>query len=979
MTTPRHGFACLRTVSLALLGIAVVQWRAAPDATPTTPEQAMPRSTTADPKPHPRAHDDASGVFGSAAPPLPAAVDGTVRAEDGTPVIGSEVCAWSTAAEAVDAIPACTATGVAGRYHLELHARAVVMSATAAGFLPNHAPATASTNGVLVLVPGERRRAVDFRIGRGGHELRGTVTDVFGGVIEGAVLTLAHGWAGRSESGHRIAGTPVLTRSNADGGFSVWLAPGQWVLNARAPGYSGATIASPVPGASVAIALVPEATLSGIVVDSVDGTAVPGATIVLRTWRHGTSEDRVVGESDDSGHFRIGGLAPGRYRPGAIAGERSGESAHSVSVDLAESVEDVRIEVFRGATLAATVVVAPAGTPCPGGSVTLVDPATRDTRVASIAPDGAVRLDGLGPARYDLAIACDEHSSEATDKSIQIDHGENTATWTVQPGHTIRGTVVDADGNGLFAEVTAIATSTDADGTFRRVSSTAEGGFEIRGVSAGSHSLSASDGTRPRTHSTVVVDADVVEVVLREAPLGKLRGVVARRGTPLGQIEVRARPVTPGQPMVDTQTDDRGTFAFDALVPGRYEVVAADDAEVRIGVQQVEIRAKTTARINFEAEAEASIEGQLVDTEGRPVADATVAAIASNYLSSEEDRTDTLRERARAGSRGTVLTDADGRFMIPGLARETTYTVLAQRRGGGVATKANVATGSAVTLRLAKLADVRGTVSGTGSVTGLSVALRRRDGGSSLRESFRFGSSFEFERVPPGSYDVIAVAREGRGRSTVVVAAGERAQVAVELQANRTYRGRFVDVHTGAPVPDVFAVIADEDADASELATKAEQLIAARPDGMSSGADGRFTVAETPSATARLLAISSDVGGGIPSVLEFIVIAPGAERADVVDVPVLNRSAKRTASVETGFEFESPMFCTDTPHVTGVTTRAASVGLAIGDEIVAVDGHDTTGLRCYLARDLLEAPEADHVELTLGDGRTVTVPLVPGG
>jgi hypothetical protein len=47
--------------------------------------------------------------------------------------------------------------------------------------------------------------------------------------------------------------------------------------------------------------------------------------------------------------------------------------------------------------------------------------------------------------------------------------------------------------------------------------------------------------------------------------------------------------------------------------------------------------------------------------------------------------------------------------------------------------------------------------------------------------------------------------------------------------------------------------------------------------------------------------------------------------------------------------------------------------VSAGEAVLAIDGHDVTDRRCYLAEALLQVPPGTKLELTLAEGRTVTV------
>ncbi|HWB78822.1 MAG TPA: carboxypeptidase regulatory-like domain-containing protein, partial [Nannocystaceae bacterium] len=454
-------------------------------------------------------------------------------------------------------------------------------------------------------------------------------------------------------------------------------------------------------------------------------------------------------------------------------------------------------------------------------------------------------------------------------------------------------------------------------------------------------------------------------------PSATLAGTVTRAAKPVADVQVRARPTRDTGPAFGgiglARTDDAGKYSLPDLPPGTYEVSVVDETEAALAKSDVRLDAAGET-VDFALPEASDIVGIVRDAEGKAVPDATVSAIDAAMLASVDERADALRGGHR---RAPVVTDADGAFTIPNVDPRAKFTVLAQRRGGGQAVADGVVPQRRVVLRMAGLGDVAGTVESTTTITALSVALHRVDGYSALRESFAVGNgSFTFTRVPPGTYDVVAVARQGRARGRVEVSATKTAKIGLVLAPNRKLVGRFVDARTGAPLPDVYAVVTDEDGDVGELAAKAERLIATRPDGVMSDAQGRFTLHDVPSRTARLFAFGADFGQGLPDILEFLVVPAGAETPEVVDIPLVRRNDAASRGDAFGLALDLPMFCVDTPKVGDIDNVP---GLRAGDEIVAIDGHDTTGNHCYLARGLLWATAGTRVELTLARGDVIAV------
>ncbi|MFO0632992.1 MAG: carboxypeptidase regulatory-like domain-containing protein [Nannocystaceae bacterium] len=821
--------------------------------------------------------------------------------------------------------------------------------------------------GALVLAPDEVRRGVDFVLDRGGEALRGVVSDVFGGPVEGAVVIATRAQGPTDLPGVDPRGLQLHAVSDAEGRFALALAAGDWLLRTRADGYARARAVVQVPGPATAIALVPEGTIAGIVVERASGKPVAGARIVLRQWRDSLPFDSTVGTTDEQGRYRIGGLAPGRYRPSATDGDRLGDAARSLALELGETIEDVRIEIDDAASVVATITVAPHGGPCPGGNVVLADANGDESRTAPIDADGVATLEGLVPGSYEVAVQCDDHSAKTVPHSLTVERGTQAVAWQVEAGHELRGRVIDHEGHGVRAHVAMSAATGAGIAGVRQLTSDADGRFVLRGVPAGDHTVTAQLRAGVRARETVAVGPATPERQLRIGPTATLRGVVRRGREPARGLQLQTFGLgTEREGPSTASTDDDGSYEIGDLTPGAYELVVHDDSRTELARRRVQLPERG-ATVDLTLPAEATVTGVVLD-DGGPVPEVAVAAIDSASAASVEMRVDVLREATSATS---VLTDAAGRFTIRGVSAEARFTVLAQRRGGGQASADGVRPGTPVTLRMQPLGEITGRVDG--EHTAIGITLRRVDGGASLRDSFVFGDgSFGFDGVTPGSYEVVARARGGRGRARTEVTAGRTARVLVTLEPNVRFHGRFVDARTGAPLPEIFAVFGERDATLPELAALADRALTMRPAGIVSGPDGVFTAPDVPALTARLFAFSADIAAGEPAYLELITLAIGEATANPVDVPLVRVTRRVAIGSPLGFEVDLPQFCADTPVIAAITDPVRAAGLAVGDEIVAVDGIDTSKLRCYLLRGLLLPPAGARVELGLGDDRHVT-------
>ena len=140
-----------------------------------------------------------------------------------------------------------------------------------------------------------------------------------------------------------------------------------------------------------------------------------------------------------------------------------------------------------------------------------------------------------------------------------------------------------------------------------------------------------------------------------------------------------------------------------------------------------------------------------------------------------------------------------------------------------------------------------------------------------------------------------------------------------------------------------------------------------------SDADGRFTLPAVTGDAVRLGAIPANVLASPygPTAVEVPLLGDR-----LPDVPLVRPRAVGDEVPGTfGLVFVQPPseFCTESVQIEEVSGPAAAAGLREGDTIVAIDGKDVSGWRCYLAPRMLAVKVDTSVAITLGDGGVVTL------
>ncbi|MCY1057731.1 carboxypeptidase regulatory-like domain-containing protein [Nannocystis sp. SCPEA4] len=893
------------------------------------------------------------------------AIAGHVRGPDRLPIAGAQVCAHlaGSGPQASDGwAPACVTSSRDGAYRID-------------GLLPgprrveagaaNRIPATyrKEDGGESVrVVAGREARDIDLVLWPGGVELRGVVRDVSGGEIEGAVVRFA----------------AATAFSGADGRFSMFVRPGLDYVQARAEGYAPATINASAPGQTVELALFPESVLVGRVVRAEDGLPIAGAEV--------SAGDRgaITTHTDASGQFRLGGLRAGVYKPRAVSDEAWGLAETGVPLALGETSAPVTIRAHPAVTVRGKIVTDEGGS-CETGRVTLTDPATRRAVSGAVEADGEVAVRGLSPGSYEATVWCFGHVPEDNYPAVAVAEAAVAGlVWRVHAGRRITGRLVDSGGASVTMAAGLRARLEGGDPHDFASQGAAvvqpDGSFALLGLRPGRYSLTASreGGASSKPLTVDAGERDVADVELVLPAGGEVRGrLLDAQGRPVRQAFVTLAG--------DRQTGwggavaDDGSFTLRDVPEGAYRAHASDRrGPLRVSGRgpddlpgvPVEVKVGAVAQLEFVVEAGGGeIRGKVVDEAGGPVTDAQVACAL------ESDRPGARSALTRAGTSSherPTLTDQDGRFVLTDLSSGT-YAVRAWSGGGATqATAERVAPGSELVLTMPAAGEIGGSVrlAVGGAPEWLKVTAEeptldyfRHD------QSFKTGGRFALTGLPPGTYTVRAEAGEGSAETKVTLAAGEvQRGVELVLAPRIELRGRVIDLETGEPLAGVRV----------EVGIGGQHGL--------TDANGRFAIAGTPvgAVSLRLSPALTDPQGPGHTNTSVPILVEGTDAMELPPIALVRRRLPPgTGPGDLGYSLQEPPTGED-PRlrrwlVSAVRAGgpAASVGLRLGDEIVAIDGHPVAGPDSYRYRALALVTSGRTVQLGLARGDTLAVTAVP--
>lgn len=660
-------------VVLAWLAVPVVASRPAPEPAPEAEHVAAAPSERTSATAPPQLRLPASALVPR---PEAATVAGRVLDEGGQPIADALVCQAIDVTERTrseDVEPRCVRCDALGRYHLDgVTAGLHRIGASAPGFLPADHPG-AHGMGHLAVAPAGRHADIDIVLRRGGGRVRGTVVDETGGVVSGALV--------RGQDFTRFGrGWSSVTTADDDGRFELWVPTGGVALSATAEGYSTANGHANAPQDEIELRLMPEVVLAGRVVDPT-GAPVVDIRVRANPERHNADEIFAFTTTDAEGRFELRRLGPGRYRPTAEGPTAFGQAEAFVTLAFGAPAPALVITTAPAATVFVQVEAPAALDGCEGD---WLEGFIETHRYAARFSGSQAMLRGVPPGSLALITTC---RGQMVQQELEVPAVESfDATLRVEPSATVRGHVaLDEDGLGSFMSIRllpegevldgpmlpegTVLTETDASGRFAAALPRA-GGFEVMGSTIGGSVLPLASFTAK--------EGEPVELgELRLPALGRIEGrVVDSDGRGVGELSVRAL-ATAG---LGDLTRADGTFSLVQLVPGDYELdVGQQLVRLSEGTRRVTVAAGETARVELRVpRLDGALTGVVVDAEGEPVPDASVA-IAAVRPELGEERLFRIVARLQA--------DAEGRFsraeLLPGAYEVEVSALVGEGEGEG--------------------------------------------------------------------------------------------------------------------------------------------------------------------------------------------------------------------------------------------------------------------------------------------------------
>ena len=656
---------------------------------------------------------------------------------------------------------------------------------------------------------------VTIRLSRG-VELKGRVTAADGAPLPGVAVSAAEdgSFAGMMLPMHVMLaalGGDGWTQTDAAGRFEMRVRPVVHHLSFRKPGHAPRVVRGhdPRTAAPLEVVLDPAALVRGRVARA-DGGGIAGVTVSATQQMRWLASSAVTGPD---GSFELGDLAPGSYQLVA--------SDEGLGIRISRTVDapgDVQMVLGPTATLRGRVTDAATGLPVARFKLQLT-PGEASERQAREVPGedagGAFSVADVPVGELGVIATAEGYAARTEAITVTADEAGPDLELALTPEAPITGRVT-SEARAPIAEATVSVEGAESEEKTAEATTDDDGLYELRGVPAGSVTLSVqAQGYLPEKRTLDTRESARADVTLRKGL--SLRGEVLYQGSGVAQAMVSASSSTQGATSQSTQTDERGRFTLDGLVPGRYTVNGYAEGKGKAKVEDVDVERAGPLRLVLERGATAVLTGTIA---GLPAGEE--AGFVSVIVAGEQGES----------ARGMV--DAAHAFRI-----EDAPAGRVQARATATFMSGTVRTSRAVDLTLAAGSETEIVIRFSGDIVmsglvvrdgaplpGATVGFNAPDAtGSTGRTDAR--GAYEVAGLEPGQYQVTVYGDNTYFATSHLVASSGEFDIDV---TGGSVSGRAVRADDGTPVGNVSIALflENENTPATSTATNGQGLFTAR-------------------------------------------------------------------------------------------------------------------------------------------------------
>lgn len=713
-------------------------------------------------------------------------IAGTVRTIDVKQGGEATVCLHGANLSGAQTIPVCTETAMDGTYRFDgVKSGVYRLSASA----PRYVSVMYEEHehfGFLRLEAGEVREYVDFLLQVRGVELAGSISDILGGVVQGA-------WIYSPDTGG-------VSTSDALGQFTMWTVPGPLSLSIKAEGYALRRYRGVAPDTTVSIALAPESILRGKVEWAETGTPVADAWVEAGPVG-GVALAVPSTKTKSDGSFEIANLGAGLYRPRATVVGGYGVTAASEHLRLGETSPPLVIVMHKSASVNGRIELSDSKEPCAIGEVALIGADSIQRFEAQADGAGNVKFDGVPEGAYNVEVTCEGALARSWYPQVNVYAGTlDEHVWLVDSGAHVWGLVVAPNRDAVAQVRVAVRT---LDGTTRETRSAADGTFSFSGLPEGPCEVRAlaSHYASPPPSKLTLTNGITQQVDIELVESAEIFGVVTtHEGKPLRGAQVMALDLD--NALWSVMTNEEGEYELSGVSGpaltlrvrkgGESVLLLVHDA-LKESVSVTLPNEMGRVEMNLEVgPASGSIKGKVVGSDGLPLGDVYIE------YSREQSRDRLLSSMSPTESR--VLTDDDGEFEIADLFAGK-YKLRA-RASDGAERVVLSEVGDDVLIELSHVRTISGrVVSVSGNVVGaFRIQARRNDGFIRTEPFFSSDGSWKLEGLAAGDYGITAASTLGTASQRIALTSKTDIEGIVLRISAGEISGRVVSATTGTPL-----------------------------------------------------------------------------------------------------------------------------------------------------------------------------------